>query len=95
VFLRLTVDGLSFVEEGLGGTLLSTTTKGLFQFDARTSARENCRIRVKTHVLIAAWHGLAILWHDLGPASASLLIQGSATLAEVAHQLGRVLGVRC
>jgi hypothetical protein len=30
VFLRLTVDGLSFVEESLAGTLLSTTTKGLF-----------------------------------------------------------------
>jgi hypothetical protein len=34
------------VEEGLAGTLLSTTTKGLFQFNARTSAQEICRIRV-------------------------------------------------
>src|SRR5438105_12499336 len=46
VFLRLTVDGLSFVVGGLGGTSLSTTTKGLFQFAARSSARKNCRIRV-------------------------------------------------
>ena len=27
-------------------------------------------------------------WHDLRHASASFLIQGGATLAEVAHQLG-------
>src|SRR5437870_11542030 len=47
VFLRLTVDGLSFVVGGLGGTSLSTTTKGLFQFAARSSARKNCRIRVR------------------------------------------------
>ncbi|MGH7461841.1 MAG: hypothetical protein ACREMA_12560, partial [Longimicrobiales bacterium] len=32
VFLRLTVSGLSFVEEGWCGNSLSTTTKGLFQF---------------------------------------------------------------
>jgi hypothetical protein len=45
--LRLTVSGLSFVEEALFGTLLSTTTKGLFQFIHRSCARENCPIRVK------------------------------------------------
>jgi integrase len=52
---------------------------------------------IKAHVLIDRWEkvrkaaGLSTLrWHDLRHASASFLIQGGATLAEVAHQLGHL-----
>jgi len=31
-----------------------------------------------------------VRWHDLRHAAASFLIQGGATLAEVAHQLGHL-----
>jgi integrase len=50
---------------------------------------------LKSHVLIDRWEKIRkaakledVRWHDLRHASASFLIQGGATLAEVAHQLG-------
>ena len=48
------------------------------------------------HYLVNRWEKIRIVaklpdvrWHDLRHASASFLIQGGATLAEVAHQLGQ------
>jgi len=52
---------------------------------------------IKAHVLIDRWEKIRaaagvpdVRWHDLRHASASFLIQGGATLAEVAHQLGHL-----
>jgi integrase len=52
---------------------------------------------LKAHVLIDLWEKVReaakvedVRWHDLRHASASFLIQGGATLAEVAHQLGHL-----
>lgn len=52
---------------------------------------------IKTHILIDRWERIRkaaqlpdVRWHDLRHASASFLIQGGATLAEVAHQLGHL-----
>lgn len=52
---------------------------------------------LKTHWLIDRWEEIRkaaklddVRWHDLRHASASFLIQGGATLAEVAHQLGHL-----
>lgn len=52
---------------------------------------------LKNHVLIDRWEKIRkaarledVRWHDLRHASASFLIQGGATLAEVAHQLGHL-----
>jgi integrase len=52
---------------------------------------------IKSHVLVDAWQRVriragipSVRWHDLRHAAASFLIQGGATLAEVAHQLGHL-----
>jgi integrase len=52
---------------------------------------------LKSHWLIDRWEEIReaarvddVRWHDLRHASASFLIQGGATLAEVAHQLGHL-----
>lgn len=52
---------------------------------------------LKNHALIDRWEKIRkaaklddVRWHDLRHASASFLIQGGATLAEVAHQLGHL-----
>ncbi len=52
---------------------------------------------IKAHILIDRWERVRktakledVRWHDLRHASASFLIQGGATLAEVAHQLGHL-----
>jgi len=74
---------------GLAGTSLSTTTKGLFQSSARTSAREICRIRVNYYFKLGLFGRHAGLVHI---ASVALLVLFAFSCVVERYQLRKGSG---